>query len=181
MDTLRTIYRRDDDDGGELNPTTINLAIALLALVLFASALVGVLLVIRRRRRLRLQSELPLFNKNKDHNPRRLTITANHSDAVFVVDEKQNLVNDTSSPPASPIPEIRITFPEEEDDSGKRKSGRVVLVRIGEKGGIGLEPCDEEDLPPYRSDNSGRFQSLDLDRMGGLKEKDDKDDLKRYS
>lgn len=181
MDTLRTIYRRDDDDNGEVNPTTINLAIALLALVLLASALVGVLLVFRRRRRLRMQSELPLYNKNKDSNPRRLTISANKSDSIYVIDEKRSLVDDSSSPPPSPIPEIRITFPEEEDDSGKRKSGRVVLVRIGEKGGVGLEPCDEEDLPPYRSDNSDRFQSLDLERMGGLKEKDDKDDLKRYS
>ena len=179
MDTLRTIYRRDDDDG-ELSPTTINLAIALLALVLFASSLVGVLLVIRRRRRLRKQSELPLYN-DKGANHRRLTITATPygggSDAVYVVDEKRNLVDNSLSPPSSPIPEIRITFPEEEDDSGKRKSGRVVLVRIGEKGGVGLEPCDE-DLPPYRPDNSDRFQSLDLDRMGGLKEKDD---IKRYS
>ena len=73
--------------------------------------------------------------------------------------------------PSSPLPEIRITFPEEEDEAGKRKSGRVVVVRIGENGGVGLEPCNDDQLPPYQKSDAGRFQSLDLDRMGGLKEK----------
>lgn len=77
-----------------------------------------------------------------------------------------------SSPPASPVPEIRITFPEEEDKSGKRKSGRVVVVRIGENGGVGLEPYQEESLPPYQSGEFDRFQSLDLERIGGLREKE---------
>ncbi len=73
--------------------------------------------------------------------------------------------------PTSPLPEIRITFPEEEDDAGKRKSGRVVVVHISENGGIGLEPYDDDHLPPYQKSDLGRFQSLDLDRIGGLKEK----------
>ena len=78
----------------------------------------------------------------------------------------------SSSPPASPVPEIRITFPEEEEDSsGKRKSGRVVVVRISDNGGVGLEPY-QECLPPYQSGESDRFQSLDLERMGGLREKE---------
>ena len=75
-----------------------------------------------------------------------------------------------ASPPQSPIPEIRITFPEEEGAAGKRQSGRVVVVRISEQGGLGLEPYNEESLPPYQSSESGRFESLDLDRIGGLKE-----------
>ena len=75
-----------------------------------------------------------------------------------------------ASPPQSPIPEIRITFPEEEDAAGKRQSGRVVVVRISEQGGLGLEPYNGESLPPYQSSESGRFESLDLDRIGGLKE-----------
>ena len=68
------------------------------------------------------------------------------------------------------MPEIRITFPEEEDEAGKSKSGRVVVVRISETGGLGLEPCNNEHLPPYQQSDDERFQSLDLDRMGGLKE-----------
>lgn len=68
------------------------------------------------------------------------------------------------------MPEIRITFPEEENESGKSKSGRVVVVRISETGGLGLEPYSDEHLPAYQQSDVERFQSLDLDRMGGLKE-----------
>lgn len=84
--------------------------------------------------------------------------------------EKETLISEPGSPPASPIPEIRITFPEEEDEAGKRKSGRVVVVRISETGGVGLEPYNDEHLPPYQRIESERFESLDLDRIGGLKE-----------
>lgn len=71
--------------------------------------------------------------------------------------------------PTTEVPEIRITFPEEFDASGKRQSGRVVVVRVGETS-IGLEPVvGEEKLPAYETD--GRFQSLDLERIGGLGEK----------
>ena len=82
------------------------------------------------------------------------------------------MVEGSSQPgsPSSPVPEIRITFPEEEDEAGKSKSGRVVVVRIGETGGLGLEPYSEENLPAYQQSDAERFQSLDLDRMGGLKE-----------
>lgn len=68
------------------------------------------------------------------------------------------------------MPEIRITFPEEEDEVGKSKSGRVVVVSISETGGLGLEPYSDEHLPAYQQSDAERFQSLDLDRMGGLKE-----------
>lgn len=83
------------------------------------------------------------------------------------------MVEESSRPssPTSPLPEIRITFPEEEDEAGKRKSGRVVVVRISENGGVGLEPLNEDHLPPYQKSDAERFQSLDLDRLGGLKEK----------
>ena len=70
------------------------------------------------------------------------------------------------------MPEIRITFPEEEDEAGKSKNGRVVVVRISETGGVGLEPCGDEHLPKYQQSDAERFQSLDLDRIGGLKELD---------
>lgn len=82
------------------------------------------------------------------------------------------MISGAASPPQSPIPEIRITFPEEEDGLGKRKSGRVVVVRISEAGGVGLEPYhdDDEHLPPYQTVKDGKFESLDLDRIGGLKE-----------
>ena len=82
-------------------------------------------------------------------------------------------MHDASPPssPKSPVPEIRITFPEEEEEGGRRKSGRVVVVRISETGGVGLEPYTDDHLPPYQNSDAERFQSLDLDRIGGLKEK----------
>ncbi|KAK2739189.1 hypothetical protein FQN57_006632 [Myotisia sp. PD_48] len=173
MGSLRTLFRRDDDD--EMDPKMLNYIIALLTLILVCISLAGVLLVLRRRRRLQRLSELPMYNEqstNPANNHRRLTITATPY-SNYVIDEKQNLVKNSASPPTSPVPEIRITFPDEEEPSGKRKSGRVVVVRIGEKGAIGLEPCREE-LPPYQSNPADRFQSLDLDRQ-------EKEDLKRYS
>ncbi|KAK4974794.1 hypothetical protein LTR28_009933, partial [Elasticomyces elasticus] len=94
--------------------------------------------------------------------------------------ERAQLLRHPSSgpapPPSSPtIPEIRITFPEEVDEvTGKRQAGRVVVVRMGDST-TGLEPYDEEkegeELPAYRRQNpEERFHSLDLDRIGGLKE-----------
>ncbi|KAI1911751.1 hypothetical protein LOZ53_000481 [Ophidiomyces ophidiicola] len=177
MVSLHRLVRRGD--GKELNSTTINLLISLLVLILFGITLVSVLLLLRKKRRAAKAVDIEQANQPSHH--RRLTITATpysgRSESVYVIDEKRNLVENSSSPPSSPVPEIRITFPEEEDTNGRRRPGSVVVVRIGEKGGIGLEPCPEQ-LPPYPTDSSDRFQSLDLNRMGGLKEKDD---TKRYS
>lgn len=80
------------------------------------------------------------------------------------------MLQNSDSPPSSPLPEIRITFPEEFDESGKRTSGRVVVVRVGETS-VGLEPLDEK-LPLYEQEDNGRFHSVDLDRVGGLTEKE---------
>jgi hypothetical protein len=154
----------------------VNLLIALLVLVLVGLSLGFALIFLRRRRNARNQPELPMYKSqcSKTAHHRRLTISTNRRhDSIYVIDEKRNLVNNSDSPPSSPVPEIRITFPDEEDASGKRTSGRVVVVRITDKGGVGLEPCDEP-LPPYQSTGNERFQSLDLERMGGLKEKEEK-------
>lgn len=155
----------------------VDLLISLLVLVLLALALVGSLFVIRRKRQARKGSVLPVHNGQVPTHQRRLTITAGKTDSVLVYDEKRALMENSSSPPSSPVPEIRITFPEEEDESGKRKSGRVVVVRISDAGSVGLEPCHEE-LPPYQTTDTGRFHSLDIERMGGLKEKEE---MKQYS
>ncbi|CAI7653811.1 unnamed protein product [Penicillium glandicola] len=155
------IVARDDSNGG-LSNAMVDLLIALLVLVLLSLALVGGLLVLRRK-----------LHNGESPNRRRLTISTNKTDSVLVYDEKRSLMENSDSPPPSPVPEIRITFPEEEDASGKRTSGRMVVVRISDAGSIGLEPCHEE-LPPYQSTDTGRFQSLDIERMGGLKEKEER-------
>ncbi len=166
-----SIHRRDMDS------THVALLVSLMVLVLLGLVLMGALVVLRNMRRARKQAEtntqLPIYEKRQS-NHSHLTITAmpyKGRESVVVFSEKQNLMGNAS--PVSPVPEIRITFPDEFDESGKRQSGRVVVVRVGEHS-VGLEPLDE-DLPPYQRDALDRFDSLDLDRIGGLKEKDNKE------
>jgi hypothetical protein len=173
METVRRLFTRDETNASDytLRPSVINLLLALLTLVFFALGLVGILYILRRRRAATNQL-LPTHQKTSNH--RRLTITATpytgKTESIHVYDEKRNLIESSSSPPDSPVPEIRVTFPDEEDPSG-RKNGRVVVVRIGDSGSVGMEPVAQDGLPPYQSNETARFQSLDLERMGGLKEK----------
>ncbi|KAF2397253.1 hypothetical protein EJ06DRAFT_559363 [Trichodelitschia bisporula] len=157
------LHRRDDASSS-LTPTVFNLLIALVVLFAVAACSVAGLFTLRlmRKKRAMAAEQLPVYSE-KPSNPRGLSIqTPSYANA-----EKQALM-DEGSPPTSPVPEIRITFPEEIDASGKRQSGRVVVVRVGEHS-VGLEPVNDG-LPPYAKED-GRFQSLDLDRMGGLKER----------
>lgn len=101
-------------------------------------------------------------------NHRRIIVRPTES--LHVYQEKQFLIRNSTPPPSSPIPEIRITFPEEFDEAGKQQSGRVVVVRVGETS-VGMEPFSEK-LPAYQQSEADRFQSLDLDRIGGLQEKE---------
>ncbi|KAB8075464.1 hypothetical protein BDV29DRAFT_107987 [Aspergillus leporis] len=182
MHLYKRLVARDNTESSDdrLTPAMVDLLIALLVLVLAGITLVGALLILRRKRQSRKQSQLPVHNGQCATHHRSLTISAppySQHESILVYDEKRSLMENSSSPPPSPVPEIRITFPEEEDESGKRKSGRMVVVRISDAGGVGLEPCNEE-LPPYQSSDAERFQSLDIERMGGLKEKED---AKRWS
>jgi hypothetical protein len=166
------LARRDSDEG--LDSVQVSLLVSLLVLVIVGLLLIGVLFFLRSvRNAKRAAAELPLYEKRQSGH-RRLTITATPyrkgRESVVVVQEKQDLMANSASPPPSPVPEIRITFPDEVDESGRPQSGRVVVVRVGEHS-VGLEPL-QEDLPPYQRDASDRFDSLDLDRIGGLKEKD---------
>jgi hypothetical protein len=179
MAALHDFVKRDDNKSG-LSPLSVNLVITLLVLVLFGLILVGALFFIRyyRRKLVAKNDGLPLYSEKptSSSNHRRLTITATpyngRPESFHVYSEKQQLIKGSSTPPFSPepVPEIRITFPEEEDECGRRKSGRVVIVRVGDTG-VGLEPLQEDNLPPYQKSDSDRFQSVDLDRVGGLKEK----------
>lgn len=173
------LHVRDDSSS---NSTMIDLLIALLVLVFVALALVGALFMVRKIRRNRAiaRQQLPMHNEPGNSpisNHRRLTITATpykgaRASSIYVYDEKSSMMSNPSSPPLSPenVPEIRITFPDEQDESGRRKSGRVVVVRVGETG-VGLEPLQEEQLPAYEKESNERFHSIDMERIGGLKEK----------
>jgi hypothetical protein len=174
MPSLHTFVVRDDGQSA-LTPTTIGLLIALVVLFAVIALLVGTLLILRQMRRTKQEREqreqeaLPMYIEKAASSARssKLTITT----SSYAVHDKETLVDSGSlSPPACGVPEIRITFPEEVDESGKRMSGRVVVVNMGDHSG-GLEPVHEQ-LPPYEQRGGGRFESLDLDRIGGLKEKE---------
>jgi hypothetical protein len=153
MQSIKVLLtRRDDNDG--IDSVQVSLLVSLLVLVIVGLLLVGLLFLLRNMRRAkRQQAELPLYEKRQSGH-RRLTITATPygqgRESIVVYQEKQVLMANSTRP----------------------QSGRVVVVRVGEHG-EGLEPL-QENLPPYQRDASDRFDSLDLDRIGGLKEKDDK-------
>jgi cbb3-type cytochrome oxidase subunit 3 len=174
MNSVRFLVARDDDKKSGMDPTMVSLLVSLLTLVLLGVLLIAGLYFLRKMRRARKEAEsaqLPLYEKRQSNH--RLTITTKGRESIVVYQEKQSLMSNSSSPPPSPVPEIRITFPDEVDEAGKRQSGRVVVVKVGEHS-VGMEPLREDDLPAYERDASGRFDSLDLDRIGGLTEKDDK-------
>jgi hypothetical protein len=175
MPSLNHLLVRDEsnnpDDSSSSDHTMSYLLITLLVLVLLALFSMGTLYLLKRHRNALKESELPQYSEKpsrRGSHQRHLAITSsNRSESIYVYEEKRDLMNEPS-PPQSPVPEIRITFPEEVDSAGKRQSGKVVVVRVGETS-VGMEPVSEVP-PPYQHDT--RFQSLDLDRIGGLKERE---------
>ncbi|KAK2604330.1 hypothetical protein N8I77_007272 [Diaporthe amygdali] len=143
----------EDDEG---SPNVINLLIIILAVVVVLGLLLGGVLFILRRMR---------NNQQRTRN--------GHSSVLVFNKDGQPMLANPNQPPHSPdnVPEIHITFPEEEDDSGRRKSGRVLVVRVGDNATVGMEPLDEEQLPAYEKESSHQFYSIDMDDIGGLKEK----------
>jgi hypothetical protein len=177
MDTIKHLLRRDDGLDGrenEFGASMGSLVLVFFGLLIMASALSISLLYLRRRRLARQQTLLPTY-QHTHHNRSASTTnlpTFGHNDSVFVYDEKMNLIANSSSPPSSGVPEIRVTFPDEEGNSGQRQHGRVVVVHVTDTGSIGMSPLNQEQLPPYQRSDADRFQSLDLERMGGLREKE---------
>lgn len=176
------VVPRDDDDDDTGNTNVINLLVVVLAIIVaLGLCLLGVLLVLRRVRQKRMRENSPpqyndVVQENKRNNHRRLTIQTQNGRSSVVIYNKdgQPMLANPNSPPHSPdnVPEIHITFPEEEDESGKRKSGRVVVVRVGDNATVGLEPLDEEQLPAYEKDSNSHFYAIDMDDIGGLREKE---------
>lgn len=184
METTRYILRRtelpvDTDDGSD---SMINLMLTILGLVFFSLILVSVLFLIRRARRqqlMRAQAELlpSYYDARRGPNPHGLTIETTHNgrSSIFVIGRNGHpMLANPHSPPHSPdnVPEIHITFPDEQDEQGRPKSGRVLVVRVGDNATVGLEPVREEQLPAYEKEAKGGFYSIDMDQIGGLKEKD---------
>ena len=174
----RGLVRLRSEPATTMSTTMVDLLIALMSMVFLSLLLVGALYTVRKIRRNRAiaRQQLPIHNDTTPiSNHRRLTIKATpygRGSSIYVYDEKSSVLSSPSSPSFSPdsVPEIRITFPDEQDESGRRKSGRVVVVRVGETG-VGLEPVNDEQLPAYEKESGARFHSIDMERIGGLKEK----------
>lgn len=170
----------DLDDGSD---SMINLMLIILGIVFFALVLVLVLFLFRRARHARQAQEktedLPSYydaaGNTKNHHGLTIETTHNGKPSVLHIskDGKPMLPN-PDSPPHSPdnVPEIRITFPDEQDEHGRNQKGQVLIVRVGENATVGLEPVPDEQLPAYEKDAKSQFYSVDMDDIGGLKEKD---------
>ena len=175
MSNIINLLRREtrEEEDAQITPAMYKLLVALLILFILALLLVAGLLFLRRRRRASAVTVLPMYNDKRTS----MSSTSSHhrrnharpSHSIHIYHDKPDLDDKSSRPssPGSPVPEIRITFPEEIDDNGKRQSGRVVVVHVGDSG-IGMSPVDEK-LPAYQREAG--MQSIDLDRVGGLVEK----------
>lgn len=174
------IFRRSTDDAQSTaiktnDPAMRNLLIALVVLIASCIILGGSLFAMRRLRNARKQAgTLPSYD-SATHSNRGSRLTIQTSlDSTFVYSEKHNLIDNTSPVAMSPdsVPEIRITFPDEDDKDGRRISGRVVVVQVGEAGVGFVRPLVETEGPPsyQQSRPTERFDTVDIDRIGGLKE-----------
>jgi hypothetical protein len=162
-----TLLARDSSSSSspEMSSTVIDLLIALLVLVFILLLLTAAIFIMRRARNRRAlaRQQLPLYSEKPAMHQRQLTISSSRASSIYYPNEK------SPRPAAADVPEIRITFPDDHDESGRPRSGRVLLVRVGDTS-VGLEPLDDEQLPAYEKESSGRFHSIDMDRIGGLKE-----------
>lgn len=156
-----------------LSNTMTTMLIVLVALLIVVVVLIGALLFLRHRRKVQKAARMPVYN---DHRLSTSSVQSFHrrvmarpSQSVLVLQERALLDDPSTAPPPSALPEIRITFPEEVDSAGKRQSGRVVVVHVGDTS-TGMEPVTEK-LPSYQQ-SGGRFDEVDLERVGGLMEKE---------
>ncbi|KFY99699.1 hypothetical protein V500_01303 [Pseudogymnoascus sp. VKM F-4518 (FW-2643)] len=160
------LLRREDYEDG-WSPLTLDLMIVLVSLSFAGLLSVGLIYAVRKYQahRASRHTTLPSYHTRNIHDL--------HVAAPPYYDEKRRHSSGSSSAgsgPSSPVPEIRITFPDDVDGEGRQLKGRVVVVRVGEKGGVGLEPVRDEQLPRYERDGK-KWDELDMELMGGLKEK----------
>lgn len=167
---ISPLLRRDEP---YWNPLSLDLLVILLAICFSSLISIAVIYAVRRYIAYKSTKRLSL----PSHNPRNvhgLNIDAppySRASSIYYYDEKASPASSGASTPCSPVPEIRITFPDDVDEEGRQLKGRVVVVTLGEKGGLGLEPLrDEEQLPRYERDGK-KWDELDMQLIGGLRER----------
>ena len=159
---------------------TINILLTVLTVVFCSMIFFSVVLLFRRKQRSREineKSQLPEYQGGA--NPHNLTIETTHngySSCVVIGRDGRPMLKNSSAPPNSPdnVPEIRITFPDEQDKQGQNQQGRVLIVRVGDNASVGLEPVQDDQLPAYEKEAKGQFYSIDMDQIGGLKDEKDR-------
>jgi len=176
MESLKHLIRRDGSDSDFTNdgtPYTMNQLLFVLFTLLLVASLCSIALVYLRRKRLARARAglLPTHHQLSHHRSASISNFGKYekNESVFVYDEQMNLIHNSSSPTSRAVPEIHITFPDEEAGT---QTGRVVVVHITDSGSVGMEPVHRDNLPPYQKEDADRFQSLDLERIGGLREKE---------
>ena len=172
MNSINNLHRRNEYDGyygASMGPVLM----VCVALILAGSLLSLSLICLRRRRIAQRHAMLPQYHAHTHHRSASVTNLPNlaRNETVFVYDEKMNLIANSANPPPSAIPQIRVTFPDDDEHSGQPRPGRVVVVHVTDTGSVGMSPLSQGPAPPYQHADAERFQSLDLDRMGGLREK----------
>ena len=179
MDSLNHLSPRSDSLMDDTVPTfeMNHLIFVFFILLLFASLSSIAFYALRRKRLAREAAVLPTYHQVSHHRSASVSNfnTGHRNESVFVYDEKMNLIHNSSNPPSGAVPEIHITFPDEDEKSGSSQPGRVVVVHITDSGSVGMAPLKRDNLPPYQKEDADRFQSLDLERIGGLREKESSD------
>ena len=180
MNSLSILNRRGGSsseftDDGNGTFYTMNRLLFVIFILLLAASLCSLALFCLRRKRLASgrASLLPIHHQASHHRSPSINNlnSCTKNESVFVYDEKMNPIHNSLEPPSTPVPAIHITFPDEEDQAGIQK-GRVVVVHITDSGSVGMGPLAKGNLPPYQKGDADRFQSLDLERIGGLREKE---------
>jgi len=145
-----------------------NLVSATICILVLISVFCSVLFVIRRVRRARAAaaSGLPLHKADIEAG----VPSQSASTPSFVQREKEAFLASTYGPSMAAAPVIHLTLPEELEDGSKWAAARIVVVNVGDRGEVGLSPLEHEQLPAYQETSQDRFESLDLERLGGLKE-----------
>jgi len=162
------VQRRDIMQWTDSTIGNDNLVSAAICILVLISVLCSVLFVIRRVRRTRAAaaSGMPLHKADIESG----LSSPSASTPSFVQREKEAFLASTYGPPTAAAPAIHLTLPEELEDGSKSAAARIVVVNVGDRGEIGLSPLEHEQLPAYQETSEDRFQSLDLERLGGLKE-----------
>ncbi|BFZ62419.1 hypothetical protein YB2330_003513 [Saitoella coloradoensis] len=138
------------------NQLLLALLITLITLLLLAASLYTILRLIKSRRV--TSSTAPLLPTHAQLNSS--PVMRHHAFAI-----NTDTVRSTTTVSGLQVPEIRITFPDEEnlvDEAGNRRS-RTVIVQVGESGAAYVRS------PPVYGREDG-FEEMKVEELGGLKE-----------